>query len=65
MTVEYAVYKGEELIVMGTKEECAEEMGVKPDYIYWLTMPTAKRRLAARKNPAKCTVAVKLEDDEE
>lgn len=65
MPSEYAVYKGEKLIVMGTKEECAEEMGVQPEYIYWLTMPTAKRRLASRKNPAKCTVAIKLESVED
>ncbi|WP_330948877.1 hypothetical protein [Virgibacillus sp. MG-45] len=60
MSTEYAVYKGEDLIVIGTKEECAEKMRVQPEYIYWLTMPTAKRRLASRKNPDKCTVAIKL-----
>lgn len=32
----------------------------------WLTMPTAKRRLASRKNPERCTVGIRLdiEDDE-
>jgi hypothetical protein len=57
---EYAIYKGEELLCIGTKEECAKELGVQPEYIYWLTTPTAKRRLASRKNPEKCTVGVKL-----
>lgn len=57
---EYAVYKGEDLLVMGTAEECAEELNVRPEYIKWLTTPTAKRRLANRKNPDKCTVGVKL-----
>ncbi|MGP4073802.1 hypothetical protein ACTWQB_14760 [Piscibacillus sp. B03] len=63
MVKEYAVYKGENIIAMGTAEECAEEMGVQPEYIKWLTMPTAKRRLAKRKNPEKCTVGVLLDDD--
>lgn len=53
---EYAVYKGDELLAMGTAEECAEVLKVKPEYIRWLTTPTAKRRLAKRKNPDRCTV---------
>ncbi|MDT0163858.1 hypothetical protein [Bacillus sp. AG4(2022)] len=64
MAREYAVYKGDELLVMGTAEECAKEMNVKPEYIVWLTMPTAKRRLAKRKNPGKCTTAVRLDEDD-
>jgi hypothetical protein len=60
---EYAVYKGDELLVMGTAEECAKEMNVKPEYIVWMTMPTARRRLEKRKNPGRCTTAVRLDDD--
>lgn len=60
---EFAVYKGENLLAIGTAKECAEVMGVRPDYIRWMTTPTAKRRLEARKNPDRCTTAVKLEDD--
>lgn len=62
---EYAVYKGDELIAMGTKFECAEKLNVKPDTIAWLTYPTAKRRLAARKRPERCTTAIRLDDDDE
>lgn len=62
---EYAVYKGEELIVIGSVKECAEFMGVKPDYIYWMTTPTAKRRHAARANTDRCTTAIKLQEDED
>ncbi|WP_342435941.1 hypothetical protein NSS79_20680 [Paenibacillus sp. FSL L8-0436] len=53
---EFAVYKGEEMLAMGTAAECAKVMGVNPEYIRWLTTPTAKRRLAKRKNPDKCVV---------
>lgn len=61
----FAVYKGENLLAMGTAEECAAKLGVSPKYIYWLTMPTAKRRLAARKHPEKCMVGVRLDDEGE
>ncbi|WP_260632867.1 hypothetical protein [Paenibacillus xylanexedens] len=54
---EFAVYKGDIMLAMGTATECAEKLGVSEKYIYWLTMPTAKRRLAKRKNPEKCVVA--------
>lgn len=64
MKKEYVVYKGETLLATGTKEECAAIMGVQPDYIYWLTMPTAKRRLASRKNPERCTTADVLTDED-
>ncbi|MFS1511722.1 hypothetical protein VQL36_04695 [Chengkuizengella sp. SCS-71B] len=57
---EYAVYRGDELVCIGTKEECAKKLNVQPKYIYWLTTPTAKRQLAKRKHPEKCTVALRL-----
>jgi orotate phosphoribosyltransferase-like protein len=62
---EYAVYKGEKMLAMGTSEECAAELNVTKEYVEWLTTPTAKRRLATRKNPEKCTVGFKLDDDDE
>lgn len=53
----YAVYKGEDLLVIGTAEECAEHLGVKPEYIGWLTTPSGKARQANRKRPENATVA--------
>lgn len=63
MIKEFAIYKGEELIVMGTAKECADHMGVTPDYIKWMVTPTGRKRLANRKNPERCTTAVLLDDD--
>lgn len=60
---DYAVYKNDEIVVIGTAEECALELGVTVEYIRWMTTPTGKRRLANRKNPDKATTAVKLDDD--
>ena len=61
--VEYAVYKGEDCIAIGTAKECALELGVKPDTIRWMTTPTGKKRFESRKNTSKCTTAVKLEEE--
>lgn len=63
---EFAVYKGDEFIVMGTKEECADFLEVKPEYVSWLTTPAAKRRLEKMKNPEKAITAIRIyEDDDE
>lgn len=60
---EYAVYRNDEIVAMGTAKECAEELGVSADYIRWMTTPTGKKRLANRKNPNRATAAVKLDCD--
>lgn len=57
---EYAIYKGEELLAIGTAQECAEELGVTDKYIYWLATPTAKRIAEGRKNPHEATTAVRI-----
>lgn len=65
MKREFAVYKGDELLCFGTAKECAAVLNVQPKYISWLTTPTAKKRLAKRKNPNRCLTAEKLDSDEE
>ena len=52
---EYAVYKGDELIVVGTADECAEFLGVRRETIYFYASPSAENRN---------TRAIVLEDDE-
>lgn len=53
----FSVYKGEKHLVTGTANECATELGVRPEYITWMTTPTGKKRLYARRNPEEATVA--------
>jgi hypothetical protein len=65
MAKDYAIYKGDELLVIGTAEECAKKLNVKKEYIYWLTKPTAKKRLAKRKDPDKCMVGIRLDNEED
>lgn len=47
---EYALYKGEECLAIGTIEEIAKKMGVKKRTIYFYSMPTYKKRVKAGKN---------------
>lgn len=60
---EYAVYKGEELLVVGTASECAQELGVKEETIRWNATPTGRKRAQERKKQHKCRVVVRIEDD--
>ncbi|MEK3909654.1 hypothetical protein [Oceanobacillus sp. FSL W7-1309] len=64
-SVDYAVYKGEELLVIGSAVECAEELNVTPDYIMWMTTPSGQKRIANRKNPDRARMAIRLDDDDE
>ena len=41
---EYALYKGEELIAMGTKREIAEQLGVSPSTVGYCGTPVYARR---------------------
>ena len=62
---DFAVYKNDEIVVMGTAQECAKELGVTEDYIHWMTTPSAQKRIAER-NTKRVTTAVKLDlDDDE
>lgn len=47
---EYALYKGEECLAIGTIQEIAEQMNVKYRTIYFYTMPTYKKRCGKSKN---------------
>jgi hypothetical protein len=62
MVKEYAVYKGEELLVIGTAQECAEFLNVKTDTVRFYTMPAYQRKVAKRKNPRNYRTVVKLDD---
>ena len=41
---EYALYKGEEIIAMGTKREIAEQLGVSPSTVGYYGTPVYARR---------------------
>lgn len=61
----YALYKGEELLMIGTIEEIAKARGVQVETIKFYLYPTYQRRIAKRKNPKNYLTLTKLEVDDE
>ncbi|MGF0347628.1 hypothetical protein ACQR3P_28725 [Rhodococcus sp. IEGM1300] len=64
MPKEYAVYKGEKLLIMGTARECAKVLGVLPETVYYYTTDAYQRKLQKRGNPQNVRIAVCLDDEE-
>jgi predicted transcriptional regulator of viral defense system len=58
---EYAVYKGEELLYIGTIQECAERMNVSPNTVRFYASPAHEKRVFSRKRPKKYLIVVKLD----
>lgn len=56
------MYKGEDLLHIGTLSEIAKEKGVLKETIRFYTTPTYKRRIARRKNPRNYITVTRLED---
>jgi len=44
MSTEYAVYKGEAVVAVGTADECVRQLSVSTEYIKWMTTPTSRKR---------------------
>ena len=41
---EYAIYKGDQFITLGTAEECAKELNVSPETIRFISSNAYKKR---------------------
>lgn len=41
---QYVIYEGDEVVAVGTKNECAELLGVKPETIGFYATPSGRRR---------------------
>lgn len=61
---EYAAYKGDQLVAVGTAKELAIKLGIKQKSIYWYTSPTYQRRLDKRENSKNARVIVCLDEKE-
>lgn len=61
--MEYAVYKGEDIICIGTAVTCAHHLGVTVKTIQWYATPTGQKRAASRKKPDKCLMVCKIEEE--
>ena len=55
----YALYRGDELVDVGTADELAERRHVTAAYVRWMATPTARRRVRGRR-----LLAYRIDDDE-
>ncbi|MDR6794203.1 hypothetical protein J2W89_003373 [Pseudarthrobacter oxydans] len=62
---EVAVYKGDELLSIGSIAECAQELNVLPGTIAFYLTPAYERRLALRKNCRKPLRVVRVDDEDD
>lgn len=62
---EYALYKGEDFIEIGTLQELADLRGVQLKTMKFYLTPTYQNRIAERKNARDYITLSKLEDEEE
>jgi hypothetical protein len=61
---EYAVYKGDELIAIGTYKELAEKFNVKIETVQFWSTSANKRRLASRRGGnSNGKLAIRIEDE--
>lgn len=59
---EYAVYQGDELIALGTANECAKLLNISPDSVRFMSSKTHKRLVENRKYPERARIAIRVED---
>lgn len=60
---EYALYKGDTFIDLGTKKYLAEKMGVKISTIHFMTTPAYKKRIKDE-DYSNAYICIRIEDDE-
>jgi hypothetical protein len=62
---DYAVYRGDELLSIGTIKECSEHLGVKEETLRFYTSPVYKKRVEKRNDADSAIIVFRIEDDEE
>lgn len=58
---EYALYKGDKFIDIGTADELAKKRNVSKRMIYYLSTPTYKRKLKKRKKNKNALFVEKID----
>lgn len=64
-TSEYALYKGENILSIGTIDEIAKDMKVQRETIKYYTTGAYQRKLAKRNNPKNFKTLILLDDESE
>lgn len=62
--LEIAIYKGEDMLCMGTVSECAKKLGVSQGTIRFGLSPTYRKRVDNSKNPDKWKTYLRLNDED-
>lgn len=57
---EYALYKGDEILAIGTVNEIAKELNIKKETVFYYRTPTHKKRSKSD----NCRILVPLDDEE-
>lgn len=57
---EYALYKGDKLLAVGTRKEIAEQMGIKPETVTFYGTPSG----AKRSKNGRVVIPLEEDDDE-
>ena len=61
---EYALYKGDEFLCIGTAKEIAKNQNVSTQTVMFYATDAYKRKLAKRKSTTNARILIKLDDDE-
>jgi hypothetical protein len=61
----YSVYKGDEMIALGTAKECAEQLGIKDKSVICYASDSHKRKFLKYKNSKSQTIAYRIGDIED
>lgn len=61
---EYAVYRGDDLLFVGTADEIAKEFDVKRNTALFWSTPSYKKRVEKREKHDKAIYSIRIEEDE-
>ncbi len=62
---EYALYKGDTFIDLGTKKYLASVLKCKIDFITWLASPSCRKRREKTKKESNALIVIKIEEEGE
>ncbi len=62
---EYAMYRGDRFVDIGTMQELAVKWGVKKSALYFASSPAAHKRHEGRKISKNSLIVIKLEDEDD
>ncbi len=60
---DYAIYKGDTFLFVGTREECAKYLGVNKKTISFYSTPAYRKRIEQRKKADNALITIKLESE--